>query len=71
MVRTLRGFNADQARSVLSEELHDLRAPKPLTQDCFTSTINPVDLKHILRDVQPNHFRLDAMKLPASTVANC
>src|SRR5436309_414508 len=59
VVRTLRGFDADQTGSLVPEELCNLGAPKPLTQDCFTSTIYPVDLKHILGNIQPNHFRLD------------
>jgi len=58
-VSTLCGLDADQTWNLLPEEISNLRSPKSSTQDCFTSTINAVDLEHILCDVQPNYSHLD------------
>jgi hypothetical protein len=54
MVGTRAGLHADQARRQVFEEDRDLIAPRLLAQDRFAVRVHSVDLKDILRKIDPD-----------------
>jgi len=48
------GFHGDQTRSQIGEENANLSAPQGLPDDRFVALIYPVNLKYILRQIDPD-----------------
>ena len=58
MVRRGAGLHADQTRRQRFEECQHLATPEPLPHDDFLSRVDPVNLEHVLGDIQPDRGNL-------------
>src|ERR1700738_3676435 len=64
MVRAAAGLHAHRARRQLRKKLLNSGAPKLTPQHHRSRCINPVNLEHVLRQIQTNHANLAHGRLP-------
>jgi hypothetical protein len=64
-VRRRAGFQPNQTARQLGEEWDDLTAPKAFAQNTIPRRIDAVDLKNVLRQIQPNRRNLAHGWLPS------
>ena len=55
------GFHANQARRQCLEELQHLAAPQLLANDDLLGHVDPVNLEHVLGDIQTNRCNLHGL----------
>ena len=65
MVRGCAGFYPHDAGGLPSEKPQHVRSPQPTTHNYLSCRIDPVDLKHRLRDIQPDSHNLRHDRLPS------
>jgi hypothetical protein len=58
MVRCRTGLHADQARRQALEKWHHLAAPQLLANDDLLGRVDPVNLEHVLGDIQTDRGNL-------------
>jgi hypothetical protein len=64
MVRAAAGLNANRTWWKLRKELLHRAAPKLTPQHNASRSVNPVNLKHVLRQIQTNYANLAHGRLP-------
>jgi hypothetical protein len=64
------GFHGDNARGQIAEERQHLIPPQLLAQDCPTRPVSPMQLKHILRQVEPDRDNLRHDRSPLWILAD-